>query len=106
MIEDYRRKSCQKEELSAPSLQNYYTFCCQNIKIPHTLIRLRYRQLQRSEQIFLSGESEFSDKIPTIPVYSDLSGNVIWNQTYEMETPRITLCEEYLAIYEQGGTRI
>lgn len=39
-------------------------------------------------------------------VYSDLSGNVIWNQTYEMETPRITLCEEYLAIYEQGGTRI
>lgn len=39
-------------------------------------------------------------------VYSDISGNVFWNQTYEMETPRITICEDYLAIYEQGGTRI
>lgn len=39
-------------------------------------------------------------------VYSDLSGKVIWNQAYEMETPRITMCEGYLAIYQQGGTQI
>lgn len=39
-------------------------------------------------------------------LYSDLSGKVIWNQTYEMESPRITLCADYLAIYEQGGSRI
>lgn len=39
-------------------------------------------------------------------VYSDLFGNVIWNQAYEMETPRITMCEDYLAIYELGGGRI
>lgn len=39
-------------------------------------------------------------------VYSDLSGNIIWNQTYEMETPRITRCKDYLAIYEQEGSRI
>ncbi len=38
--------------------------------------------------------------------YSDLSGSVIWNQTYEMETPCITMYENYLAIYEQGGNRI
>ncbi len=39
-------------------------------------------------------------------VYTDLSGNVIWNQTYEMEQPCITMCESYLAIYEQGSNRI
>lgn len=39
-------------------------------------------------------------------VYSSISGEVFWNQTYEMESPRITMCEDYLAIYEQGGNRI
>ena len=39
-------------------------------------------------------------------VYSDLSGNIIWNQTYEMQTPRIATCQNYLAIYEQGGRKI
>lgn len=39
-------------------------------------------------------------------VYFDMSGNVIWNQTYEMETPCVTMCKDYLAIYEQGGSRI
>lgn len=38
--------------------------------------------------------------------YSSISGKVFWNQTFEMETPRITICEDYLAIYEQGGNRI
>ena len=39
-------------------------------------------------------------------VYSDLSGNIIWNQTYEMELPHITICEDYLTIYDQGGSHI
>lgn len=39
-------------------------------------------------------------------VYSDMSGNVLWNQTYEMAAPRITICGEYLAIYEQGGSQV
>lgn len=39
-------------------------------------------------------------------VYFDMSGGIIWNQTYEMETPCITKCEDYLAIYEQGGSKI
>ena len=39
-------------------------------------------------------------------VYFDMSGGIIWNQTYEMETPCITKCEDYLAIYEQSGSRI
>lgn len=39
-------------------------------------------------------------------VYSSITGEVFWNQTYEMESPRITICEDYLAIYEQGGNRI
>ncbi len=39
-------------------------------------------------------------------VCSSLSGSIIWNQTYEMETPCITICEEYLAIYEKGGSQI
>lgn len=39
-------------------------------------------------------------------VYSSISGEVFWNQPYEMESPRIAVCEDYLAIYEQGGNRI
>ncbi len=39
-------------------------------------------------------------------VYSSITGEIFWNQTYEMETPRIAVCEDYLAIYEQGGNRI
>ncbi len=39
-------------------------------------------------------------------VYSSITGEVFWNQTYEMESPRITMCEQYLAIYEQEGNRI
>ena len=39
-------------------------------------------------------------------VYASITGEIFWNQTYEMETPRIAVCEDYLAIYEQGGNRI
>lgn len=39
-------------------------------------------------------------------VYSSIAGEVYWNQTYEMETPRISRCEDYVAIYEQGGSQI
>ena len=39
-------------------------------------------------------------------VYSSIIGEVFWNQPYEMESPRLEVCEDYLAIYEQGGNRI
>lgn len=39
-------------------------------------------------------------------VYTDLSGNLIWNQTYEMDQPMIETCGNYAAIYELNGTQI
>lgn len=34
------------------------------------------------------------------------SGELIWNQAYDMTTPTITKCEDYMAIYDKGGTTI
>lgn len=39
-------------------------------------------------------------------LYATIAGEVLWNQAYEMESPRITICEDYLAVYEQGGNNI
>lgn len=39
-------------------------------------------------------------------VYTDLNGNRIWNQTYEMDHPFTDSCNEYLVIYELNGTQI
>lgn len=39
-------------------------------------------------------------------VYTDLNGNRIWNQTYEMDHPSTDSCNEYLVIYELNGTQI
>lgn len=39
-------------------------------------------------------------------VYTDTSGNLIWNQTYEMDQPMIETRGNYAAIYEQGGTQV
>lgn len=39
-------------------------------------------------------------------VYTDLAGNLIWNQTYEMDDPALEMRGSYVAIYEQGGTQI
>ena len=60
-----------------------------------------------------SGAAEYEDFCGNIlkytrdgAVYGDFSGNMIWNQTYEMETPKISMCETFLTIYEQNGTTI
>lgn len=39
-------------------------------------------------------------------VYRDLDNELIWNQSFEMSTPMLSICENYLAIYDQGGTSI
>lgn len=38
--------------------------------------------------------------------YTDASNELIWNQTYEMSTPQIDVCENFLAIYDKKGTQI
>ncbi len=38
--------------------------------------------------------------------YTDTSNELIWNQTYEMSSPQIDICGDYLAIYDKKGTRI
>ena len=34
------------------------------------------------------------------------SGEVVWNQAFEMIAPKIEICGEYLGIYDAGGTEI
>lgn len=38
-------------------------------------------------------------------VYTDLSGSLIWNQTYEMDRPVVDMCGNYVVIYELNGTQ-
>lgn len=37
---------------------------------------------------------------------ADTSDNLIWNQAYEMQEPRVDICEEYMAIADHLGTQI
>lgn len=39
-------------------------------------------------------------------VYRKSSDELIWNQSFEMTTPVLTICESYLAVYDRGGTAI
>lgn len=39
-------------------------------------------------------------------VYNDDSNELIWNQAFEMTTPKIAMCERYLAVYDKGGNDI
>lgn len=39
-------------------------------------------------------------------VYTDLAGNLIWNQTYEMDHPLVQMRGNYVAIYELNGTQV
>lgn len=39
-------------------------------------------------------------------VYRNNDNELIWNQSFEMSTPMLSTCEDYLAIYDQGGTSI
>lgn len=38
--------------------------------------------------------------------YTDEANELIWNQTFEMSSPQIDICEEYLTIYDKKGTGI
>ena len=39
-------------------------------------------------------------------LYTDTSNDLIWNQTYEMADPQISICNKYLTIYDKRGTMI
>lgn len=39
-------------------------------------------------------------------VYTDLDGNLIWNQTYEMDHPVVQKNGNYVAVYEPNGTQV
>lgn len=39
-------------------------------------------------------------------VYTDLAGNLIWNQTYEMDHPVVQTRGNYIVIYELNGTQL
>lgn len=39
-------------------------------------------------------------------VYTDVDGNMIWNQTYEMDTPVYDTCDNYIALYDLNGTQV
>ncbi|MCI8993806.1 MAG: hypothetical protein HFG80_14020 [Eubacterium sp.] len=38
--------------------------------------------------------------------YIDFSNHLFWNQTYEMQNPRVDVCGNYLTIYDKDGTGI
>jgi hypothetical protein len=39
-------------------------------------------------------------------VYTDDDNELIWNQAFEMTTPRLAICESYLVVYDRGGSSI
>lgn len=39
-------------------------------------------------------------------VYTDMDGNLVWNQTYEMDRPMLAMRGSYVAIYELNGNQI
>ena len=38
--------------------------------------------------------------------YTDYAGNLIWNETYEMDSPRVKMCGDRLLLYDRQGTRM
>lgn len=39
-------------------------------------------------------------------LYRDSEWNRLWNQSFEMSSPKVDICEKYLAVYDIGGTEI
>jgi hypothetical protein len=39
-------------------------------------------------------------------VYTDTDNELIWNQAFEITTPKVAICESYLAVYDRGGSSI
>ncbi|MCR4998754.1 MAG: DUF5711 family protein [Lachnospiraceae bacterium] len=38
--------------------------------------------------------------------YTDYSGNLIWNESYEMSSPQVEITQGYLLVYDKNGTQI
>ena len=38
--------------------------------------------------------------------YVTLSGDLVWNQTFEMENPRVDICQNYVVVYDEGETQL
>lgn len=54
-------------------------------------------------ELFLNKTIEYSnDGI----LYRDREWNRLWNQSFEMESPQVDICEGYLTIYDKGGSEI
>lgn len=39
-------------------------------------------------------------------IYMDSGNELIWNQSFEMTTPELDICEDYLVVYDKGGTEL
>lgn len=54
-------------------------------------------------EVFLGNIVEYSnDGI----CYMTMDNQLLWNQSFEMTSPKLAVCEEYLVIYDKGGTLI
>lgn len=38
--------------------------------------------------------------------YTDYEGNLIWNESYEMNQPKVEQCQNYLLVYDKNGTQL
>lgn len=71
-----------------------------------------YQVLERSERADSAGSSflEFSGNILKYSYDGasclDSANRQIWSQTYEMQTPIVDICEDYVAIAERDGNKI
>ena len=54
-------------------------------------------------QLFQEGLLEYSNDGV---VYMGQNKEIIWNQSFEMISPKVVMCEGYIAIYDAGGTQI
>lgn len=78
------------------SLRSYTTYEIQNTAERTDSAATKY-------ETFLGNVLEYNnDGI----VYRMTDDELIWNQSFEMSTPILTICGEYLAIYDRGGTSI
>ncbi|MGN0342962.1 MAG: DUF5711 family protein [Roseburia sp.] len=39
-------------------------------------------------------------------IYTDANNTLYWNQSFEMQSPMVTVCENYVAFADQGGTKV
>lgn len=70
-------------------------------------------EIQNTAERMESASAEFESFLGNIVeynndgiVYRGSDNELIWNQSFEMTTPILTTCGDYLAIYDRGGTSI